>query len=268
MKTKRKRTGGEVPRSLAYIARYRCPVTGTFRMECRCGRENCGTRLCPTTKKSYKNCLCGAATCGGGICPATGSQKPKCKCGHEKCGSALCRSTHCHTLGNNNYDMYCTCCFKNMFPADPRASQIRARTKELRVVHHVLKEHPDLVWTHDKPLYVDFTGGCCPSKRRCDLRALVEATMLVVECDEGQHKGKGYANDAARYDDLFMVHSGRWVFIRFNPVSYRDAAGKRRNPELATRLRRLEAEVVKQIERIRAGEHAAPARMSSYGPSA
>ena len=40
----------------------------------------------------------------------------------------------------------------------------------MRVVHHVLGEHPDLDWIHDKPLYVHFDDICdCTSKRRCDL---------------------------------------------------------------------------------------------------
>jgi hypothetical protein len=164
-------------------------------------------------------------------------------------------SSHCTTYGNRGLDMYCASCFKNTFPADPRCAKIRTRTRELRVVHHVLAEFGGLNWTHDKPLYVDFTGGCCPSKRRCDLRALIEATMLVIECDEGQHKGKSYANDAARYDDLFMDFSGRYVFIRFNPDNYR-IDGKLQKTPWEERLATLSKEIAHQVARIKSGAKA------------
>ena len=51
-----------------------------------------------------------------------------------------------------------------------------------------------------------------------------------------------------------MVHSGRWVFVRFNPDKYVDDRGKKRNPELATRLRRLAAVVEDRVAKIRADE--------------
>jgi len=41
--------------------------------------------------------------------------------------------------------------------------------------------------------------------------------MLAVETDEFAHKGYDKTNEEIRYDDLYMIHSGKWIFIRFNP---------------------------------------------------
>ena len=42
--------------------------------------------------------------------------------------------------------------------------------------------------------------------------------MLAVETDEFAHR-RGYdaADEELRYDDVFMVFSGQWIWIRFNP---------------------------------------------------
>ena len=93
---------------------------------------------------------------------------------------------------------------------------IKKKSKEIRVVVYVTAKHGKIKWISDKPFYVDFQGGCCDTKRRCDLRTLVDGTLLVIEVDEYQHNRAAYANDDARYDDLFMDFSGKYIFIRFN----------------------------------------------------
>ena len=55
-------------------------------------------------------------------------------------------------------------------------------------------------------------------------------SLFVLGCEE------------IRYDDLFMVHSGKWIFIRFNP----DGKGV----DMEDKLARLVEEISKQIERI------------------
>lgn len=137
-----------------------------------------------------------------------------------------------------------------IFPIDPRTKNIRIASKELRMVEHVVTVHEDQNWIHNKPIYVDFHGGCCDTKRRCDLRTLIGNTMLVLECDEGQHKN--YADEDARYDDLFMDFSGRYVFIRFNPDNYRIGGVLLKTP-WDERLKSLTYEIHKQIRRIVAG---------------
>ena len=93
---------------------------------------------------------------------------------------------------------------------------------------------------HDKPLY---TGGCdCTHRRRIDHRKLIGGTLLCVETDEFAHSGYDEKDEEIRYDDLFMVHSGKWIFIRFNP----DGKGV----DMEDKLDRLLEEIHSQIERI------------------
>ena len=46
---------------------------------------------------------------------------------------------------------------------------------------------------------------------------------MAVEIDENQHKASAYKTDKekARYDDLFMDFSGRYIFLRINPDPYK-----------------------------------------------
>ena len=70
-------------------------------------------------------------------------------------------------------------------------------------------------FVHDKPLY---TGDCnCTHRRRIDHRKLIGGTILAVETDEFGHKSYDQHDEEIRYSDLFMIHSGKWIFIRFNP---------------------------------------------------
>jgi hypothetical protein len=93
------------------------------------------------------------------------------------------------------------------------------------------------VW--DKPIYVNFAGGCCDTKRRIDLRILIEHEhkgifWLAVEIDENQHKAYAADYETSRYDDLFMDFSGRYVFLRINPDAFM-CNGERVNPSFDER---------------------------------
>ena len=68
---------------------------------------------------------------------------------------------------------------------------------------------------HDKPLY---TIDCdCTHRRRIDHRKLIGNTVLAIETDEFGHKSYDQHDEEIRYDDVYMIHSGKWIFIRFNP---------------------------------------------------
>jgi len=70
-------------------------------------------------------------------------------------------------------------------------------------------------FVHDRPLY---TGDCdCSHRRRIDHRKLIGGTILAIETDEFGHKSYDQHDEEIRYDDFFMIHSGNWIFIRFNP---------------------------------------------------
>ena len=70
-------------------------------------------------------------------------------------------------------------------------------------------------FVHDRVMY---TGNCdCTHRRRIDHRKLIGNTMFAVETDEHGHSNYDKEDEIIRYDDLFMIHSGKWIYIRFNP---------------------------------------------------
>jgi hypothetical protein len=152
--------------------------------------------------------------------------------------------------GNKKYDYYCTACFAQAFPLDPRTFLIHKNSYELIVRDYLNKTFPDLGLVHDKSLW---THNCdCTHKRRIDLRTLIGNTLLCIEVDEHQHKDRDEKDEELRYDDVYMLHSGKFIFIRFNPHPFKDASGRRRNPDMAVRLGELSTQVALQLARIRA----------------
>jgi len=151
--------------------------------------------------------------------------------------------------GKLKYDYYCTLCFQQNFPGDPRTKFIRQKTKELIVKEFLIEQFTETPFIHDTALW---TGQAdCTCRRRIDFRALYGNTLLCIEVDEEQHKYKNKEDDAIRYDDLFMLHGGKFIFIRFNPDSYIDKHGQRQTTSIESRLFKLYASINKQIERIK-----------------
>jgi hypothetical protein len=115
--------------------------------------------------------------------------------------------------GSAKYDGYCATCFKRIFPDDERSQTIYSHTKEIIVRNKINNNFKGFI--HDTPLY---TGNCdCTHRRRIDHRKMFNDTILAVETDEFGHKGYDKHDEEIRYDDLYMIHSGKWIFIRFNP---------------------------------------------------
>ena len=155
--------------------------------------------------------------------------------------------------GNTYFDNYCATCFKNVFPLDPRSVKVRENSHENKV-RNFLKEHkPEFI--HDSVIY---TNHCdCTHRRRIDHRIIIGNTMLAVETDERQHKGYDQKDETDRYEDLYMIHSGKWIFIRFNPDCYR-VNGRLYNPNVTSRLPVLLEEINKQMTRINTDENVEP----------
>ena len=193
--------------------------------------------------------------CKCGKNPSYGYEKPThCKdCRDHDMNDIInprCKSEFCDIFiygKNKKYDGYCTHCFANLFPQDPRTTLIKKKSKELKVVSFIGQRQKE--WVHDKPLWIDIKGGCCNSKRRIDLRKLVNNTMLCIEVDENQHKYYNKKDEEERYDNLFMDWSGKWIFIRYNPDKYKHNS-KTKNPRFETRMNILLTEIEKQIKRI------------------
>lgn len=202
--------------------------------------------------------------CKGGSFCSHNKEKSRCKicqgsqiCEHnidkrycKNCGgSSLCKSEWCDTRSNPKYDGYCTFCFQNIFPDDYRTPLIRKKSKEIQVRNFINETYENFI--HDQPFY---TGHCdCTQRRRIDHYTIIKNTCLAIETDENQHRGYDQTDEEARYNDLYMGFSGKFIYIRFNPDKYKDENGKVRNPKMTTRLAKLEKEIDKQVHRIKKG---------------
>ena len=121
--------------------------------------------------------------------------------------------------GKPKYNGYCATCFKREFPDDPRSTRIHSNSPEIRVRNAISErsiEDPQFKgFIHNMVLY---TGHCdCTHKRRIDHRKLFGNTFLAIETDEHAHRSYDEKDEQIRYDDLYMIHSGKWIYIRFNP---------------------------------------------------
>jgi hypothetical protein len=157
-----------------------------------------------------------------------------------------CKNKICTGSARFNLDYYCTHCFVNLFPSDERVLQIKTKSKENTVRDFINMYYEGFV--HDTCLW---TGNCdCSHRRRIDFRKLFGNTLLCIEVDENQHKSYDNADEEIRYDDLYMVFSGKFIFIRFNPDDFRDKNGEKSNLTLDDRLDMLGEEIEHQINRI------------------
>ncbi len=167
----------------------------------------------------------------------------------EKC-KANQKGIICPQTANRKYKGYCTRCFAHLFPNDPLTFQINCKTKEIAVRDYINVNFEG--FQHDTPLWI---GGCdCTHKRRIDHRKLIGNTLLCIETDENQHKNYDKIDEELRYDDLMMIHGGKFIFIRFNPDKYKEK-GKSKNPTISKRLPVLKIEIERQINRIEKEEN-------------
>jgi len=146
-------------------------------------------------------------------------------------------------FSNPKYDGYCATCFKRTFPEDERSKVIYSHSKEIRV-RNFINEHFE-GFIHDKPIY---THNCdCTHRRRIDHRKLIGNTILAVETDEHAHSSYDKYDEEIRYDDVYMIHSGKWIFIRFNPDG--------KDVDMEDKLDKLLEVMEEQIERIEREEN-------------
>ena len=82
-------------------------------------------------------------------------------------------------------------------------------------------------------------GGLC-SRKRPDFVIQGVSHMIVIECDEHQHRGVGYECEDRRMWDIAQALGMPTVFIRYNPDPYK-TKGKRFDPPLETREHALVA---------------------------
>ena len=180
----------------------------------RCVEPGCGTGAWGRSEKCKKHG--GGRRCIEPDCDKSASDSTdKCRRhgGGDRCPN--CIDWIDSRGGCSKYDGYCATCFKQVFPNDPRSKIVYTHTKEIMVRNHINSNFDGFI--HDTPLY---TGNCdCTHRRRIDHRKLIGNTILAIETDEFGHRAYDARDEEIRYDDVYMIHSGKWIFIRFNPDS-------------------------------------------------
>ena len=213
------------------------------REKSRC-KECGGSQICSHNRQKSKCKECG----GGSICSHNKRKSTCYECSPES--NIFCISSHCSIIPKNKkkYDGFCTHCFKNKFPDDPRTLEIRSKSKELLVKQYLSDNHNGFI--HNTPLE---TINCdCSLRRRIDFRLLIDNTYLCIEVDENQHSS--YMKDEIRYNDIYMGFSGKFIFIRFNPDNYR-INGELKQTQIKTRFKKLSEEINKHVIRIQNEEN-------------
>ena len=210
-----------------------------------CYKINCNNESIPRGKYCFTHKT--GKRCSEINCTSSARDKTdKCKKhgGGKRCPN--CISHIDSRVGCKKYDDYCATCFKQLFPDDKRSEIIRINSPEMKVRNFLSLTYEGFI--HNKPIY---SGNCDFSHiRRIDHRKLIGNTLIAIETDENQHKYYNKEDEEIRYDDVYMVHSGKWIFIRFNPDSYVDKKGKKQNTLLKRRLEVFKKEIDKQILRV------------------
>lgn len=148
--------------------------------------------------------------------------------------------------GKSKYDYYCSVCFQQNFPLDPRTKIIGSKPDENKIRDFLIDNFVDNPFIHDKPLWTGQPDST--SRRRIDFRALFKNTLLCIKVDDHQYNYKN--NEPLKYDDLIMINNGKFIFIRFNPHSYINKYNHKQNPSLESRLLNLFQSINKQMKRI------------------
>jgi hypothetical protein len=201
-----------------------------------CSYDNCKNRPSYNYKGETKGIYC-----------STHKKEYMINVKNKKCKANLCLGTS----ANPKYKGYCSSCYQHLFPNDPLTLQMYCKTKEIAVRDYINLNFEG--FQHDNPLW---TGNCeCTHRRKIDHRKLIGNTLLCIETDERQHKYYDKDDEEIRYNDLYMLHGGKFIFIRFNPDKFKDKNSKSLNPMLYTRLPFLKEEIEKQINRIENGEN-------------
>ena len=112
----------------------------------RCRKECDGVSICEHNRvRSYCKECDGVSICEHKkykyYCPDCGG-KGSCNAGK------LPYNNGCRHIGNRKYNGFCTFCFSNLFPDDPKSANIRVKSEELKVVSHISLKYNGFY--HDK----------------------------------------------------------------------------------------------------------------------
>lgn len=141
-----------------------------------------------------------------------------------------CKVCNITRIKGTKYRGHCLVCFMNTFPDEPVARNYKV--KERHVTNHlmlIISSHKTLNQLLNdpatKPVYDKKIQGGCSSKRG-DVVIDCLTHVIVIECDENQHKASSCEDK--RIMTLFQDMGNRpMVVIRFNPDKYKRADGRK-----------------------------------------
>jgi hypothetical protein len=173
-----------------------------------------GTQICEHGKIK-QHCI----DCGGSQICEHGKHKYQCIDCNPNCACITCKSIYIDK--RRQFYPHCEACFSNLYPDHPKVRNYKRK-------EHYFQDEIQTRFQNDKDNYkmifnkiVD--DGC--SKRRPDVLLDLFLFVLIVECDENQHKRDSYIPECEnkRMMCLFEDLGNRpIVFIRFNPDGYTD----------------------------------------------
>lgn len=153
-----------------------------------------------------------------------------------------CKSEFCEIIGNPKYKGYCLRCFIYTFPNENISRQFKI--KEQYIVNYVKDNFINENIIVDKII----DGGC--SRRRPDIFIDKYTHVVIIECDENQHKQSFYSNicENKRLMEIFQDF-GSWplIIISFNPDQYIDKNGVKHD-SCFIKHRGFDVAIVKQKE--------------------
>ena len=129
-----------------------------------------------------------------------------------------CCTPNCQTFVShkNRLKGYCLRCFIYQCPDSPITTCFKI--KEKHMVDFINEHFANYTISHDKTI----DGGC--SKRRPDVLIERYTHVVIIECDEEQHKSYDTTCETQRINDIYTDLGDRSiVLIRFNPDSYIDS---------------------------------------------
>lgn len=126
--------------------------------------------------------------------------------------SGKCKA-NCGTRSGEKYKGYCLRCFIYTFP--DQVTNKKYKVREQHLVDFIKETYKNMVFIFDKQI----NNGC--SKRRPDIYIDLYTHVIVIECDENQHKSYKTICENKRIMEISNDFANRpIVFIRFNPDSY------------------------------------------------
>lgn len=149
-----------------------------------------------------------------------------------------------------NYYYYCQNCFCELFPDDDKTKALGSKLKEIHIMNHLMKNHKNIGhWIYNKSNNKGLS-------RRIDFQILINDTVLCIESDQYQHKGYSADDEQIRYHQITTVNKYKYIFIRYNPDSYK-TDNVVFDPPKETRLLKLSEEINIHIARIKNNHNAA-----------